>query len=53
MEDVRLILLGVGMFTTIVLVLVAIILAARSRLVAAGQARILINDDPATAFCFP
>ena len=53
MEDVRLILLGVGMFTTIVLVLVAIILAARSRLVAAGQARILINDDPDHSISVP
>jgi len=39
------ILLGVGMFTTIVLALVAMILAARSRLVATGNVHISINDD--------
>ena len=53
MDDVKLILLGVGMFTTIVLALVAIILAARSRLVAAGQARIVINDDPDSSIAVP
>ena len=37
MDDVKLILLGVGMFTTIVLALVAIILAARSRLGRGGS----------------
>jgi len=40
------ILLGVGMFTAIVLSLVAIILIARSRLVSTGDIVIEINDDP-------
>ena len=53
MEDVRLILLGVGMFTTIVLMLVAVILIARSRLVASGQANITINDDPDHSIAVP
>ena len=39
------ILLGVTLFTGIVLTLVLLILAARSRLVASGCARITINDD--------
>lgn len=37
--------LGVLLFTTIVMSLVFIILAARSRLVATGQVNILINDE--------
>ena len=37
--------LGVALFTAIVLVLVLIILAARSRLVATGQVNIVINDE--------
>src|SRR5690606_41489289 len=41
------IILGVVMFTVIVLALVAIILAARSRLVSTGDVTIEINDDPA------
>lgn len=53
MDDVKLILLGVGMFTIIVLMLVAIILIARSRLVTAGQARIVINDDPDHSISVP
>ena len=36
---------GVGMFTTIVLVLVGIILLARSRLVSSGDVTIVINDE--------
>ena len=40
------ILLGVVMFTTTVLALVGIILAARARLVSSGNVNILINDDP-------
>jgi Na+-transporting NADH:ubiquinone oxidoreductase subunit F len=39
------IILGVVMFTAIVLALVAIILGARSRLVATGNVQIAINDD--------
>jgi len=44
---------GVGMFTGIVLALVAIILAARSKLVASGNVRILINNDESTAISVP
>jgi len=40
------IVLGVVMFTVIVLSLVAVILAARSRLVSTGEVTIEINDDP-------
>jgi Na+-transporting NADH:ubiquinone oxidoreductase subunit F len=36
---------GVGMFTTIVLLLVAVILIARSRLVSSGAVNILINGE--------
>jgi len=36
---------GAGMFTAIVLVLVAIILLARSWLVAAGEATLVVNDE--------
>jgi Na+-transporting NADH:ubiquinone oxidoreductase subunit F len=36
---------GVGMFTTVVLALVLVILMARSRLVATGDVTILINDE--------
>ena len=40
------VLLGVVMFTVIVMALVGVILFARSRLVSAGNVTILINDDP-------
>ncbi len=40
------IILGVVMFTAIVLALVVIILSARSKLVNSGNVDILINDDP-------
>ncbi|MEN8192526.1 MAG: NADH:ubiquinone reductase (Na(+)-transporting) subunit F [Bacteroidota bacterium] len=45
MEGISLILLGVVMFTLIVLLLVAVILFAKSKLVASGKASIIINDD--------
>ena len=45
MENVD-IFLGVGMFTLVVLALVIIILAAKSKLVATGDITISINDDP-------
>lgn len=45
MDGISLILFGVVMFTLIVLVLVAVILFAKSKLVASGQASIIINDD--------
>jgi len=38
-------LLGVGLFTGIVLVLVFVILAARSKLVASGNVTVIVNDD--------
>ncbi len=37
--------LGVGMFTTIILLLVFVILAARSRLVSSGSVTVTVNDD--------
>ncbi|MCM2130989.1 NADH:ubiquinone reductase (Na(+)-transporting) subunit F [Larsenimonas rhizosphaerae] len=46
MVDSTIILLGVVMFTVIVLGLVAVILMARSRLVSSGDVTIEINDDP-------
>jgi len=46
MTGISLISLGVLMFTLIVLALVAVILVAKSKLVATGDARITINDDP-------
>ncbi|RUO32253.1 NADH:ubiquinone reductase (Na(+)-transporting) subunit F [Aliidiomarina sedimenti] len=38
--------LGVGLFTIIVLVLVVVILFAKSKLVPSGDVEIIINDDP-------
>ncbi len=46
MSGLELILLGVFMFTLIVLSLVGVILFARSKLVSAGTVKIEINDDP-------
>ncbi|MBZ9557264.1 MULTISPECIES: NADH:ubiquinone reductase (Na(+)-transporting) subunit F [Modicisalibacter] len=46
MVDTSIIVLGVVMFTVIVIGLVAIILAARSRLVSSGDVTIQINEDP-------
>ena len=37
--------LGIGLFTAIVLVLVGVIIAARSRLVASGSVDILVNGE--------
>ncbi len=39
------IILGVSMFTAVVLALVAVILVARSKLVASGEVNILVNDQ--------
>ena len=39
------ILLGIGFFTAIILALVAIILAAKSQLVATGTVSVLVNDE--------
>ena len=47
------ILLGVVMFTVIVLALVVLILAARAKLVSSGNITISINDDPALAVVTP
>ncbi|WKE64888.1 NADH:ubiquinone reductase (Na(+)-transporting) subunit F [Gallaecimonas kandeliae] len=47
------IILGVGMFTLIVMVLVALILAARAKLVAEGDVTITINNDPDKAIKVP
>ena len=44
---------GVGMFTGVVLALVAVILVARSRLVPSGDVQILINDDESKALSVP
>lgn len=41
--------LGVGMFTAVVLILVAMILAAKSQLVAAGNVQLVINDQKSLA----
>ena len=43
------IILGVGMFTAIVIALVLVILFAKSKLVAEGDVTISINGDPAKA----
>jgi len=45
--------LGVGMFTAIVLVLVVIILMARSKLVSSGNVTIEINGDPEHTISVP
>ncbi len=47
------IVLGVVMFTAVVLALVAIILAARSKLVSSGDVRININNDPEKGITVP
>ena len=39
------IILGVGMFTAVILALVAFILAARSKLVSSGDVNIVINGE--------
>ncbi len=45
MDGISLIILGVIMFTLIVFVLVVVILFAKSKLVASGNVKIIINDD--------
>lgn len=47
------VMLGVVMFTAVVLVLVALILLAKSKLVASGDITITINDDPEKAVIVP
>ena len=46
MQGIGLVILGVIMFTLIVIGLVIIILIARSKLVPQGTAKLIINDDP-------
>ncbi|MBN1482830.1 NADH:ubiquinone reductase (Na(+)-transporting) subunit F [candidate division KSB1 bacterium] len=53
MQGLSLILLGVVMFTLIVIALVLIILLARSKLVQSGSAKIVINDDPEHTYNVP
>jgi Na+-transporting NADH:ubiquinone oxidoreductase subunit F len=43
------IILGVAMFTGVILLVVALLLAARRQLVASGDVTIVINDDPGKA----
>ncbi len=47
------IMLGIAMFTVTILFLVIIILVARAKLVASGDVRIEINDDPGKAIKVP
>jgi Na+-transporting NADH:ubiquinone oxidoreductase subunit F len=53
MTGINLIVLGVVMFTLVVLVLVITILVAKSKLVASGNATFSINDDPVLTFTAP
>lgn len=47
------ILLGVGMFTSVIVALVAIVLVARNQLVASGKVTIIINNDNSKAVSTP
>jgi Na+-transporting NADH:ubiquinone oxidoreductase subunit F len=47
--EVITIFMGVGMFTGVILALVGLLLVARSRLVASGPVKIVINDDESKA----
>lgn len=47
------IILGVAMFTAVILALIALLMAARSRLVATGDVTITINEDPDKALRVP
>lgn len=53
MDGISLILLGVVFFTLIVLLLVGIILVARSKLVTIGNVKIEINDNPEHTITVP
>ncbi|MCL6269820.1 NADH:ubiquinone reductase (Na(+)-transporting) subunit F [Sansalvadorimonas sp. 2012CJ34-2] len=53
MGSEQIIMLGVALFTVIVLALVMVILAARSKLVSSGDVTISINDDPEKAITVP
>ena len=43
------ILLGVAMFTVVILLVVTLLLVAKRKLVASGEVTVLVNDDPAKA----
>ena len=53
MSDILQILLGVTMFTTVVLFLVVFILIAKAKLVQSGNVNIMINDDPDKSIIVP
>lgn len=53
MQGIGLVLLGVAMFTFIVLALVLIITFAKSKLVQSGNAKIVINNDPEHTYNVP
>jgi Na+-transporting NADH:ubiquinone oxidoreductase subunit F len=53
MIDFAAIIGGVIMFTTVVMILVVLILAARARLVSTGKVRIEINGDPEKSIVVP
>jgi Na+-transporting NADH:ubiquinone oxidoreductase subunit F len=53
MDGMSLVFLGVLMFTVIILLLVLLILFARSKLVATGHVKIYINDDPSKTLEVP
>ncbi|MFM1896912.1 MAG: hypothetical protein RLZZ385_1986 [Pseudomonadota bacterium] len=53
MSEVVTIIGGVAMFTIVVMLLVGVILAARSRLVSTGKVTIEINGDPAKSITVP
>ncbi len=53
MSGLNIVLLGVFMFTFIVLALVVFILLAKSKLVASGNVNILINDDESKSLSVP
>jgi Na+-transporting NADH:ubiquinone oxidoreductase subunit F len=53
MSGLGLIILGVSGFTIIVLLLVFLILLAKSRLIAGGNVKITINDDPDNSLTVP
>jgi len=47
------VIMGVVMFTTVILSLVAVLLVARAKLVASGNVTITINEDPSKALVTP
>jgi len=53
MDGITIVISGVVMFTVIVLLLVAVILFAKSKLVASGNVKIEINDNPEKTLTVP